>query len=170
MDDLFKSDGFQVSDPVPITELASDNENFIHEADEEYFEISNGWMSEVLANLRLPNKIAFLAYDLMRYHWNDYVDVALRRDKIQLFIVSCIYLSVEVCSLTMSNILLELSDMTCNAYSSNEILNYVSFMFMRMGGMIGRKTLYDYLPSLNMLIEAVELMKSPHYLDMNRKQ
>lgn len=170
MEDLFKSNGFQVGIEFPISESSSDMGNVISEEDKQYFLISADWLSEVMAEIRLHNKIAFIAHDLIRYHWNEYVDTILRRRDIQLFVASCIYLSIEICADTRVDTLEFLSEMTDYAYSPNEIFDYSSMMLVRMGGMIGRNTLYDYLPSLDMLIAALKMMKSDYYLNMNRKQ
>jgi hypothetical protein len=169
---LFKENGFECS-PLPMSDISDfrKENTTISMEDRELFSDTNNDMMWLCSRLNLDNIVVFLALDLFRHKWQYYSRLSGKHGP-HIFGASCVYLANKIVG-HWDDIITPLLMDEYSFYrkiKSDDIVNLSYRIFKDEGGIIGKKTLYDYATSLGMLGKAIFHILDNQYYDYNTKE
>ncbi len=171
-DDLFTRNG-HICCPLPMGDIPNSykQKNIIPEEERELFTKVNYDIMTVCANMALENIIAFLSLDLFRHKWVYYA-VPHNENEIYLFGAACIYLANKVInqpdiinSLSVIN-----SELSSRGITSKKIIAFSYRIFTDENGILGKKTMYDYATSVELLIKATDNIMETVYHESDTEE
>jgi hypothetical protein len=130
------------------------------------YRVVNDWICEVLAEFELPNRVAFLALTLIRDLWDAY---NIDSKKAQLFGAACVYLASMVLNDSV-DLAYELEYISNHQIKEHDIQVLAFEILEKENGAISKPTIYDYLSSEAMLVEALKtIYKNPKFAKSSSK-